>query len=133
LRIEDILKIVMNDRIEFATMRRQESSLPTLEREVVITSPQDLIDLSTNGDKRILDELVKLLNDPKRAWAAEVLLAAMTRNEQDLVNSFARISDEWWKSELGRTASTRWRKWLDLNEEKLEWDPTDKVFVIRSE
>jgi hypothetical protein len=133
LPIGDILTIVMNDRIEFATMRRQGSSLPTREREVVITGPPELIDLSTNGDKSLLSELVNLLNDPKRAWAAEVLLVAMTRNEQDLVNSFARISDEWWKSELGRTASARWKKWLDMNWEKLEWDPTDKVFVIRRE
>ena len=129
MRVKDILPLIRNDLLEFATMKRQDSQLPTLEREIIITSPPELVDLSRTGDKSILEDLVRLLNDPERAWAAEVVLAAMTGNEQDMVNSFATVSNEWRDSELGRTAHERWSKWLDKNKDNLEWDPIDKVFV----
>lgn len=109
-------------------MRKPDAYLPTLERRVVITGPPELIQLSTMVDLQILDELVSLLKEPDRAWAAEVLLASMTQNEEDIVNSFSSIANEWWDS-LGKTSYRRWGKWLEENKEKLTWDPTKKVFV----
>ena len=66
-----------------------------------------------------------MLKDPDRAWAAEVLLAAMTRNEEKLVDSFDGGPDKWWET-LGETAYERWSKWLEENKHRLVWN-SDKV------
>jgi hypothetical protein len=59
------------------------------------------------GDVLILDELVGLLKDRDRAWAAMVLLAALTRREEDVVSAFATSPEKWWES-LGKTVYARW-------------------------
>ena len=123
-----MLSAVQNDRIEFATMRPPGSTFATLERRVVVTAPPELIDLSRTGDVRVLGELVDLLKDPDRAWAAEVLLAAMTRHEEKLVDTFAATPDKWWDA-VGETAHKRWSSWLKENKRNLTWDPENNVFV----
>lgn len=128
MELKDMLESVRNDCIEFATMRPPNSRFVTLERRVVVTGPPELVTLSGIGNLDVLDELVKLLREPDRAWAAEVLLAAMTRMEEKIVDSFATIPDEWLDS-IGNTAHERWRIWLMERREKLVWDSANKVFV----
>jgi hypothetical protein len=69
-----------------------------------------------------------MLKDPNRAWAAMVLLAAMTREEEKLVDVYATSPAEWWDS-IGETAHERWSKWLKGKKQNLTWDDEDKVFV----
>lgn len=128
MELKGMLEAVRNDRIEFVTMRPPGSEFVTLERRVVVTGPQELVNLSGMGDLYVLDELIKLLKEPDRAWAAVVLLAAMTRREEKMVDSFATIPDEWWDS-VGKTAHERWNKWMKEKNEKLVWDSENKVFV----
>jgi hypothetical protein len=128
MELKDMLAAVRNDRIEFATMRPPGSQFTTLDRQVVVTGPPELVELCAMGDVRVLDELVKLLEDPNRAWAAMVLLAAMTRREEKVVDSFAANPDDWWNS-LGKAAYRRWTQWLDESIDKLVWDAKDRVFV----
>jgi hypothetical protein len=123
-----LLKAVRNDRIEFATMRPPGSPFAVLERRVIVTGPPELVELSHTGDLRVLDALVDLLQDPDRAWAAEVVLAAMTRREEKLVDSFATAAGDWWES-VGQTAHERWSTWLRENRENLVWDAENQVFV----
>jgi hypothetical protein len=89
MELKDSLTSVRNDRIKFVTMSPPDSQFATLGRWVVITGPPELVELSKTGDVRILDELVRLLKDSDRAWAAMVLLAALTRREEDVVSAFA--------------------------------------------
>lgn len=124
---KDILAFVRNDCIEFVTMRPPGSKFALLERRVVVTGSQDLVELCEKGDVCVLDDLVKILNEPDRAWAAVVLLAALTRREEKIVDSFATIPDEWWDS-LGRTAYERWNSWLKEAKEKLVWNSKEKCF-----
>src|SRR5690242_7939048 len=91
-----LLDAVQNDRIAFVTMRPPGSPFTTLDRRVVLTGPPEAQDLAATGDPRVLEALIALLRDPARAWAAEVVLAALTRREEKQVDSFAAAPDTWW-------------------------------------
>ncbi len=89
MKPKDSLNFVWNDRIKFVTMSSPDSQFATLDRLIVITGPAELIELAGKADIRVLDQLVSLLRDPDRAWAAIVLLAALTRREEKVVDAFA--------------------------------------------
>ncbi len=126
----DDLQAVRNDRIQFATMRPPGSTMPTRDRRVVVTAPEEAVALAARGDLRVLDQLVALLDDADRAWAAEVLLAAMTGHEADLVNDLQGSPEEF-ATAIGRGAKARWQTWLDGARPTLAWDATRKQFVTK--
>ena len=84
-----LLDAVRNDDVQFATMRPPGSRFSVLDRQIVITAPPELEQLATLGDPDVLDELVDLLDDPARAWAAAVVLAAVTGRDAKEVESFS--------------------------------------------
>jgi hypothetical protein len=127
MELKDMLSAVQTNRIQFATMRPPGSQFATLDRRVVVTAPPELVELSRTGDVGVLDKLVEMLKEPDRAWAAEVLLAAMTREDEKLVDSFSDGPDKWWEV-LGETAYPHWSKWLAENKHKLVWDPEKLSF-----
>lgn len=128
MKFERLLKAVRNDRVEFLTTMPPDSPFALLGRRVVVTGPEELVELSRAGDPQVLDELVELLKEPDRAWAAEVLLAAMTRKEAEIVNSFAANPRDWWPA-VGSTAHGRWSAWLSEVRGRLKWDAGEGVFV----
>lgn len=129
--LQEKLDSVRNDRIEFLTMRPPGSPFAILERRVVVTAPPELVELSLAGDVQALEPLIELLKDPDRAWAAVVLLAAMTRREEKIVDTHASDPKGWWEP-LGKTAFERWSTWLRGNRDKLVWDADNHMFVERS-
>jgi len=128
MKFENLLEAVKNDRVEFLTTRPPGSRFATLERRVVVTAPAELVELSRSGEVQVLNELVKLLKDPDRAWAAEVLLAAMTGIEEKMVDSFAASPDQWWSS-VGNSAYERWANWLSEAKGNLVWNAEERRFV----
>jgi len=128
MKLDEMLKSVRNDRIQFATQRPPGSPFAVLDRRVKVIGPPELVDLAASGDVRALRELVGLLQDPVRAWAAEVLLAAMTRREEKLVDTYATNPEKWW-TDTGQTAYQRWSAWLATVAPKLVWDENEKTFV----
>lgn len=128
MELRDMLSAVRNDQVEFLTMSPPGSQFAILERRVVVTAPPELVELSQMGDVKVLEGLVKMLKDPDRAWAAMVLLAAMTREEEKLVDVYATNPAQWWDS-IGKTEHERWSKWLKEKKQLLTWDDEDKVFV----
>lgn len=132
MKFAKLLEAVHNDRIEFLTMRPPDSPFATLERRVVVTGPEELVRLSGTGEVQVLKDLVELLKNPERAWAAEVLLAAMTGREAKMVDSFAATPEQWWPS-VGKSASERWSDWLTETEGKLVWDADNGTFVETDE
>jgi len=126
--LTQMLDAVTDNKIEFVTTSIDRATLPTLGRRVVVTGPPEVVKLLSIGDVRVLEELVGLLRDPHRAWAAEVVLASLTHNEEDIVNAFAAHPDQWQDS-AGKNAYGRWNEWLQSSRGKLVWDPEAHVFV----
>lgn len=129
MQLEDLLATVVNDRVRFATMRPPGARSAILERRVVVTAPTELVELSRSGRPETLDGLVELLRDPDRAWAAMVVLAAMTGEDAKTVDAFATDPDRWLAS-LGQGAYERWSKWLRGHRDRLRWDPGEQRFVM---
>ena len=129
--IERLLDAVRSDEVEFATMRDPPSRPPSLERRVVLTAPPELVQLAATGDVRVLDRLVDLLEDPDRAWAAQVVLSALTRRDEKIVDGFATSPDEWLET-VGRNAHARWKEWLDARRDLLVWDAETRRFFERA-
>jgi len=126
--LKNLLTFVRNDLIKFVTTSPPGSQFATLDRQIVITGPQELVELARKGDLGVVDQLVQLLKDPDRAWAAAVLLAALTGREGDIINAFAPNPEMWWDA-VGRTAYDRWNQWLTESRGKLMWDTENQVFV----
>lgn len=127
-----MLAAVRNDRVQFVTIRPKGSRFAVLERRIIVTGPPELIELAKVGDKHVLDDLIKMLKDPERGWAAFILLAAMTRIEEKIADTFATNTDSWWES-AGKTAYERWNSWFNEVREKLVWDPDCGVFVEKEQ
>jgi hypothetical protein len=119
---------VDNATIRLVTQRPPGSPFALLDRRVVVTDPPQLVALLGSGNAALLDELVELLDDADRGWAAEVALAALTRREADVVDAFAAAPGAWPASNLGRTARERWRTWLRGAKDRLRWDPQAQAF-----
>jgi hypothetical protein len=126
----DRLAPVQNDRIQFASMRPPGSRFAALERRIQVVGPPEAAQLTETGDPALLDELVPLLSVRDRAWAAEVMLAALTGLEADLVADYTGKPDAWIDG-LGATAPARWKTWLDQHRAQLVWDAPSRSFVAR--
>ena len=118
-----------SDNIEFATVRPPGSPFVMLERWVVVTGPAELVLLSKIGDREILQALVELLPNRQQAWAAVVLLAAMTRGQGREVDNYATDPTGWWES-FGDSAYDSWKGWLEDVWDRLEWDEGKGAFVV---
>ena len=124
---DEQLETVRTGDVEFVTLRPPGSDFAVLDRRVVVTGPPALVELSRSGEVEVLDALVELLDDPETAWAAEVLLAAMTRREEKQVETFSGDPADWWDT-LGRDARARWAEWLERERDALRWDPEVGAF-----
>jgi hypothetical protein len=124
-----LLKFVSDKKIRFVTARPEHARFVFLDREVIVTGPPEVVRLRRTGDVEVLRGLINLLKEPGRAWAAEVVLAAMTCREADVVNVYAANRDKWCNT-WGKTAHERWTKWLDEVNGKLVWDSVKEVFTI---
>lgn len=126
----DDLQVVRNDTVQFVTFRPPGAQLPTRERQVRVAAPAEAVALARSGDITVLDRLVPLLADPQRAWAAEVMLAAMTGHEADMVNDFQRDPDKFLAT-YGQGMKERWEKWLGEHRNRLQWDESRLRFVVK--
>lgn len=132
MQVTQLLKAVTNAKVEFVTTGGDRAALPTAGRRVVVTGPPEVVKLMSIGEVGVLDGLVNLLTDPRRAWAAEVVLASLTHHEEDIVNAFAARPAQWQES-VGKNAYERWNEWLKSRRDKLRWDAEAHVFVESGE
>jgi hypothetical protein len=124
------LSAVRNDRIQVGTMRAPGSRSATLDRRVFVAGPPELVQLARSGSTQHLEDLIALLKDPERSWAAQAMLAAMTRREEKIVDAYQATPDQWWDA-LGKTAHERWSRWYDEAKDRLSWDAAEHAFVER--
>jgi hypothetical protein len=130
MKTTDRLASVHNDRIQFASMRPPGSRFAAIERRVQVVAPPEAVRLAETGDVALLDELLPLLAIRDRAFAAEVMLSAMTGVEADLVADYTGKPDAWLDG-LGATARERWTAWLDQHRAQLVWDAPNRSFALR--
>jgi hypothetical protein len=71
-----------------------------------------------------------LLDDPARAWAAQVMLAKLTRHDEKTVDIYMRAPADWWET-LGPGARTRWQRWLEEHRARLVWSADAGAFVVK--
>ena len=121
------LKAVQNQTVQFASYRPPGPKFAVLDRLVQVTSPPAVVDLARSGDRQVLEALVGILAAPSRAWASEVVLAAMTGEEAKLVES--AVPGDFWAS-LGIGAQARWRDRLRKWGDRLVWDPEQRTFTV---
>jgi hypothetical protein len=126
--LDHLLPAVRNADIRFATFTPSGSPFAMIDRRVVVLAPPKLERLATAGEPRALPALIELLRDPERAWAAQVLLSAMTRREEKEVEAFSTDPGAWWET-LGTTAHDRWAQWLADRGAHLSWSAADGAFV----
>jgi hypothetical protein len=126
--LPDLLDAVRNDSVEFVTFAPPDSQFAVLDRRVAVVAPPELERLAVTGDPDVLDELIDLLRDPDRAWAAQVVLSAMTRREEKDVEAFSTDPGAWWAA-LGEGAHERWAEGLGEVRDRLRWDPELAAFV----
>lgn len=91
---------------------------------VFIQSPSKVYKLSNINDFRIIDELLKLMDNPARAWAAHVVIAKMM-GSSGLITSVGTISpQEWWETE-GKTGKAKqaWIDYLKQVKPTMKWIP----------
>jgi hypothetical protein len=149
-----LLEAVRNDKLQF---REQEISIrssneyirpvggglppiPELRIRTIIENPPELVQLSNVNDIRIFDELLRLLNYPDRAWAANILLGKMMGlppisievevlhnlswdNGGTLKYKSKRVSPiRWWETE-GKTlhAKKAWITYLRKVKSTMKW------------
>src|SRR5258708_38843359 len=94
--LKNLLTFVRNDLIKFVTTSPPGSQFATLDRQIVITGPQELVELARKGDLGVVDQLVQLLKDPDRAWAAAGFFAALTGREGSILQAFFPHSQMGW-------------------------------------
>ena len=130
MHVDQRMTPVRNAHVQFASFRPPGSRFASLGRRVKVVAPPELVQLAETDDVAILDQLVELLTDRDRAWAAEVVLAAMTGQEADLVANYADPPDRWLDT-VGATAADRWRSWLAAHRAQLSWDAETRSFVVK--
>lgn len=121
--VEVLLDALRSGTIQYATMRPPGSPFISLGRRMLVVAPPDAVELSHTGDVRVLDALVPLLLDEKRAFAAEVVLRAMMGDEPLGLGDPAG----WWSAQ-GKNAHEYWVKRLAEVRNGLVWNPTENRF-----
>jgi hypothetical protein len=100
---------------------------------IFIQSSSRIYKLSNFNDLRILDELINLLDEPDRAWAAHVVLAKML-GVTGIDPWIPWIQpDEWWEQE-GKTlkAKQKWTEYLEKIKPTMVWSPLGGYYKYRA-
>jgi hypothetical protein len=103
------------------------------EVRIFIINPHKVYWLSNSNDQRILDELINLLDEPNRAWAAHITLSKML-GITGLSSKVDRISpSQWWELE-GKTqkAKQEWTQYLQKVKPSMVWNPLGGYYKHRA-
>jgi hypothetical protein len=119
---------VRNACVEFVSSRPAGAKTTALERRIDVTGPPALVALLREPDLRLLQQLIHLLGDEHRAWAAHVLLASLTGHDAKNVELYASAPERWWH-DFGASAVARWQAWLDQQAAHLSWDTQERLFI----
>ncbi|MEO8699043.1 MAG: hypothetical protein ABI867_03335 [Kofleriaceae bacterium] len=128
--VNPLIGTLRSDTIQLVTYRPPGSTFAVLDRRVMITGPADAKRLTELGEVAILDQLVPLLDDPERAYAASAVLAQLTQHDEKTVEVYATDRAGWWTT-FGPSARRTWQAFLDEHRGELAWDPETHAFLAR--
>jgi hypothetical protein len=103
------------------------------EVRIFIINPPKVYWLSNSNDRRILEELINLLDDPNRAWAANIILSKML----GIAGINSRIDQitpsQWWEIK-GKTkkAKQEWTQYLQNLQSSMVWSPLGGYYKHRA-
>jgi hypothetical protein len=98
-----------------------------------IINPNKVYWLSNSNDQRILDELINLLDDPNRAWAANITLSKML-GITGLSSKIDQITlKQWWELE-GKTqkAKQEWTQYIQKVKSSMVWSSLGGYYKHRA-
>ncbi|HKE48698.1 MAG TPA: hypothetical protein VKB52_11585 [Rhodanobacteraceae bacterium] len=125
---DDIPALLRATPVDFATTSSPGGTGTPAQRRVVVAGPQAVLDLIATPTLDLLDALIAALGDAATAWAAEILLAALTGREAEIVDAFARMPDAWVATQR-EAALAAWSAWLARERDRLEWSGREGRFV----
>jgi len=123
---DDMLALLRAAPVDFATTSGGTGT--PAQRRVVVVGPEAVLDLIAAPTLDLLDALVAALGDATTAWPAEVLLAALTGREAEIVDAFARMPEAWLATQRA-AALAAWSAWLARDRDRLEWSEREGRFV----
>lgn len=129
MKWKPFINTVNNKTIRFATFRPPGSSFATLERQIKITAPDSVVELIRLADTSLLPSLIEFLKTPKKAWAAEIILTAITETDGKILESFSGNPSTWWGT-IGVNAFNKWNTWYSKNKNKIVWDEKMQIFKM---
>jgi hypothetical protein len=103
------------------------------EVRIFIINPRKVYWLTNSNDQKILDELINLLDDPNRAWAANITLSKML-GITGLSSKIDQITpNQWWELE-GKTqkAKQEWIQYLQKVKSSMVWSPLGGYYKHRA-
>lgn len=108
---EYLLNYLNNKTIQFATYMPEGSPFISIGRKIKIMGPENALKITQYGEQMIPD-LIKLLHDDEKDWAANVILSSITGRDALIVAVFADDYGKWKKNQK-KYDIIYWNNWLD--------------------
>jgi hypothetical protein len=106
-----LLDCLGNDKIRFATYIPKDSHFISIGRKIKILGPQEALRIAQYGEDAIPD-LMELLYDDKRDWAANVILSSITGRDALILSVYADDYEKWKKTQKEKDV-TYWKNRLE--------------------
>ena len=107
---EALLGSLDNTTIRFATYILDHSPFVSIGRRIKILGPEVALRIADYGEG-IAPDLVELLHDEERDWAANVILSSIAGRDAVIVSAYADAVPRWRKAQKQNDVAY-WRKWL---------------------
>ena len=109
----ETLNSLSNKTIQFGTYIPEDSPFVSVGRKIKIKGPEEAIKIMQHGEQMIPD-LIRLLHDDERDWAANVILSSITGRDALAVSVHADDYEKWKKTQKKRDV-IYWENWLNEN------------------
>jgi hypothetical protein len=105
-----------NDTIRFGTYIPKDSPFISMGRKVKILGPEKSVEIVSYGE-RIIPDLIALLRDEDRDWAAHVVLSSITGGDAMTLSVFADNVEEWRRTHKNHDL-THWKSYGDKTKQR---------------
>ena len=112
-----LLNSLNNKTIQFATYIPTGSPFISIGRKIKIIGPEEAVKITRYGEQ-IIPDLIKLLHDEERDWAANVVLSSITGRDALIVSVYADNYEKWKKTQKKRDV-IYWENWLNEKDRAL--------------